>query len=101
MPSGDRTDAANSGTASIIAFDYDSRGEVGDFPTPIELALAPEVGTVWGKAYNPITKKLYASAFLRRHADLSPDGLGAIYEIDVSDISSSGTVGTPHSMDGS
>lgn len=83
MPSGSRTDASNINRSSIIAFDYDHRGEMGNFPTPTQLASAGEVGTVWGKAYNANSKKLYAAAFLRRHADLSPDGLGAIYEIDV------------------
>ncbi|CAA6798381.1 MAG: Unknown protein, partial [uncultured Sulfurovum sp.] len=81
MPSGNRNDAGNG--ASVVAFDYSERGTINDTPALMELASAKEVGTVWGKAYNGSTKKLYASAFLRRHADLSPDGLGAIYEIDV------------------
>ncbi|MBU1668708.1 LamG domain-containing protein [bacterium] len=83
MPSGNINDAGNSNRASVIAFDYEARGTVDTAPTPISLAMANEVGTVWGKAYNANNKKLYTSAFLRRHADLSPDGLGAIYEIDV------------------
>ncbi|CAA6799459.1 MAG: Conserved repeat domain protein, partial [uncultured Sulfurovum sp.] len=81
MPSGNRNDSGNG--ASVVAFDYSERGTINDIPAPMELASAKEVGTVWGKAYNGSTKKLYASSFLRRHADLSPDGLGAIYEIDV------------------
>ena len=81
MPSGDKNHANND--ASVVSFAYDHRGEIGDFPTPTTLATASEVGTVWGKAYNANDKKLYTAAFLRRHADLSPDGLGAIYEIDV------------------
>ncbi|CAA6821665.1 MAG: Conserved repeat domain protein [uncultured Sulfurovum sp.] len=81
MPSGDRYNAGNG--ASVVAFDYSERGTTNDLPEPVELASAKEVGTVWGKAYNGSTKKLYTSAFLRRHADLSPDGLGAIYEIDI------------------
>ncbi|CAA6826152.1 MAG: Unknown protein [uncultured Sulfurovum sp.] len=83
MPSGLRTDATNINRASVLSFDYDHKGEMGDFPTPTTLATANEVGTVWGKAYNANNNKLYTAAFLRRHADLSPDGLGAIYEIDV------------------
>jgi len=95
MPSGDRTHASNTNRSSVIAFDYAQRGLTLILPSPIQLASASEVGTVWGKAYNPNTKKLYVASFLRRHADLSPDGLGAIYEIDLNDISSSATVGSP------
>jgi hypothetical protein len=52
----------------------------GTMATKQVVASYSEVGTVWGLAYNPHTKKLYAAAFLKRHCDLSPDGLGAIYE---------------------
>jgi|GEM_PF-2293807 len=58
------------------------------------VASYSEVGTVWGLAYNPYTKKLYAAAFLKRHCDLSPDGLGAIYEIDLTTPTTAGA-GTP------
>ena len=95
MPSGDRTHASNSNLSSVLTFDYAQRGSASDLPTPIQLASASEVGTVWGKAYSKNRKKLYVSAFLRRHADLSPDGLGAIYEIDLSNTSSSANIGTP------
>lgn len=58
------------------------------------LANYNEVGTVWGLAWHAQTKKLYAAAFLKRHADLSPDGLGAIYEIDLT-IPTTAGAGTP------
>jgi len=99
MPSGDLSDSGNANFKSVIGFDYDLRGELSTSPNRLELASAREVGTVWGKTYNANTKKLYVSAFLRRHAPLSPDGLGAIYEIDVSDTTSDttsdATIGTP------
>jgi uncharacterized repeat protein (TIGR01451 family) len=96
MPSGDRTHANNANFSSVIGFDYDTRGyEAPATPTPTQIASAVEVGTVWGKAYDATNKKLYAAAFLRRHAPMSPDGLGAIYEIDVSDTTSDATIGTP------
>lgn len=53
-----------------------------------------EVGTVWGLAWHAQTKKLYAAAFLKRHSDLSPDGPGAIYEIDLTTPTTAGA-GTP------
>lgn len=95
MPSGDLANSGNADFKAIIGFDYDLRGELSTSPNRLEVASAREVGTVWGKAYNANTQMLYASAFLRRHAPLSPDGLGAIYEIDVSDTSSDATIGTP------
>jgi uncharacterized repeat protein (TIGR01451 family) len=96
MPSGNRTHANNANYSSIIGFDYDTRGyEPPATPTPLQVASAVEVGTVWGKAYDATNKKLYAAAFLRRHAPMSPDGLGAIYEVDVSDTTSDATIGTP------
>jgi len=96
MPSGALSHANNANFSSVIGFDYDTRGyQPPASPTPLQMAAAPEVGTVWGKAYNSTTQTLYAAAFLRRHAPLSPDGLGAIYEIDVSNTSSDATVGAP------
>ncbi len=58
------------------------------------VASYSEVGTVWGLAWHAQTKKLYAAAFLKRHCDLSPDGLGAIYEIDLTTATTAGA-GTP------
>lgn len=45
-------------------------------------ATIGNIGAVWGLAWNRKTQKLYASAFLKRHADISPGGLGGIFEID-------------------
>ncbi len=41
--------------------------------------LRLKVGTVWGLAWDPETKNLFSSAFLRRFADFGPNGMGAIY----------------------
>ncbi|MGV6808627.1 MAG: DUF11 domain-containing protein [bacterium] len=96
MPSGALAHADNANFSSVIGFDYDTRGyKPPASPTPLQIASAPEVGTVWGKAYNSTTQTLYVAAFLRRHAPLSPNGLGAIYAIDVSNTSSAATIGTP------
>lgn len=95
MPPGDRTHADIASRSSIVAFDYSLRGAESTTPDPVELASAAEVGSVWGKAYATNTHMLYASSFLRRHADLSPDGLGAIYRIDVSNVSDSSIAGNP------
>ncbi len=50
-------------------------------PTPTPLAVAKQIGTVWGLAWNPVTQTLYASAFMKRHSGFGPGGPGAIYQI--------------------
>jgi hypothetical protein len=50
-------------------------------PPPTPLALAQAVGTTWGLAWSPLTERLYAAAFLKRHAGYGPNGPGAIYAI--------------------
>ncbi|HRR07955.1 MAG TPA: SdrD B-like domain-containing protein, partial [Rhodothermales bacterium] len=46
------------------------------------LALAGQVGTLWGNAYGKHAERLFVSAFLRRHAGMGPGGPGAIYMIN-------------------
>ncbi len=47
------------------------------------LASADEIGSTWGVAYQRESETLYASAYLKRHTGLGPDGPGAIYQLDV------------------
>ncbi|GAB2601343.1 SdrD B-like domain-containing protein [Spirosoma areae] len=55
------------------------------------LALAGQIGTTWGVAYNRATKKIFQSAVLKRHAGLGPAGLGGIYVTDFTNPGSSTT----------
>lgn len=50
-------------------------------PLPTSLALAKQIGSVWGLAWNPQTQTLYAASFLKRHTGFGPNGPGAIYQI--------------------
>ena len=50
-------------------------------PSPMHLASAKDIGTVWGLAWSPKHEALYASAYLKRHAGFGPGGPGAIYQI--------------------
>ena len=50
-------------------------------PAPRQLALAKQLGTVWGLAWNPQTQTIYAAAFMKRHVGFGPGGPGAIYQI--------------------
>ena len=83
--------AANPNEPAVVLFNDTDRGQGLSQPS---IATLAEVGAVWGEAYNPKTKKLYLSAFVKRHSDLSPNGLGAIYEIDLTTPTSAGA-GTP------
>ena len=52
------------------------------------LANNAQVGSVWGLGYARTTKKLYASAFMKRHAGFGPLGASGIYSIDISNPAS-------------
>ncbi|MCE2789829.1 MAG: GEVED domain-containing protein [Saprospiraceae bacterium] len=56
-----------------------------------KLAVKSEAGSVWGLAYNPTKNVLFSSAFLKRHSDLGPLGLGGIYKTDLSNPASPAT----------
>ncbi|MEZ4866465.1 MAG: SdrD B-like domain-containing protein [Caldilineaceae bacterium] len=50
-------------------------------PSPTHIAAAKELGSVWGLAWDPQSERLYAAAFMKRHAGFGPNGPGAIYRI--------------------
>jgi uncharacterized repeat protein (TIGR01451 family) len=62
------------------------------------IADIPEVGAVWGLGVQDRTGDVFTSAALRRHNDLGPDGLGAIYKNNTAwadlDGAEDGTFGT-------
>jgi hypothetical protein len=55
-----------------------------DFVAPSQqvLATTDEVGTVYGTAYSRFSRRVYVSAFMKKHAAFGPAGTGAIYQID-------------------
>lgn len=81
----------NSSDAAVILYKYNDRGQGTTHET---IATLGEVGSVWGQTYNPANKKLYVSAVVKRHSDLPPAGIGAIYEIDLTTPTTAGA-GTP------
>ena len=83
--------ASNGSEAAVILYNYNDRGEGVPHQT---IATLGEVGSVWGQTYNPANKKLYVSAVVKRHSDLPPAGIGAIYEIDLTTPTEAGA-GTP------
>ena len=52
-----------------------------DTPLASHPAVAQQMGSVWGLAFNPQTQTLYAAAFMKRHSGFGPNGPGAIYQL--------------------
>ena len=70
------------GTAGTAAwfwqFNYNSSG----LTAPSNTLNGTTIGSVWGVAYSRQAKRIFTSAFLKRHAGLGTLGSGGIYMID-------------------
>ena len=71
---------------AFVNFSYNSTGvpqmQGGSAPNPVHLAYAYQIGSTWGVAYSKQAKRVFLSAFMKRHVGMGPDGSGAIYKID-------------------
>lgn len=85
---GDPTHASNSSSTSIARFLYNDSGN-SPAASYSNWATMGTIGTVWGAAFNAEDQQVYASAFLKRHAGLGPNGIGAIYRRPVSGTNTS------------
>jgi SdrD B-like domain len=65
---------------ALVRFPYTSSGST---PSPTQIAVASQVGTVWGATYQRETKTLVLSEFLKRHCGLETMGLGGLYLTDL------------------
>ncbi len=65
----------------LVSVGYNSEGTT---PYPNHIAVGSEMGSVWGVAYNKKTKRLFSTAFLKRHSGLGSLGLGGIYVTNLS-----------------
>lgn len=72
---------------ALISFPLSRTGTT---PTPTPVAIASEVGSIWGSAYQKESKKMILSAMLKRHSGLHSLGLGGLFIGDFS--SGSGSV---------
>ncbi|WGZ93502.1 MAG: hypothetical protein QJT81_17100 [Candidatus Thiothrix putei] len=69
----------------------DNKGTQGTGPIPSSSAAVQQVGSIWGKAFQKNTQRLFASTVLQRHIGFAPTGdAGSIYVMDYA----SGTPGT-------
>lgn len=92
--------AGNNSVTNIFAFPYNS-GTAGEpktqptgFNAPVlanadpainDLALAKDVGSIFGLGWHAASKSLFAAAYMKAFTGFGPGGTGAIYRIDVTD----------------
>ena len=77
---------------AFISFAYSSSGVPSDLferygpqavgPNPVKDAGFNEIGTTWGVAWQRTQERTFASAVLRRHSGIGPEGLGGVYVFD-------------------
>jgi hypothetical protein len=67
--------------AAVAMFPYHAENRSQVFN---KVPASNQLGSVYGLAYDPLRKYLYAAAFLKRHVGLGTQGLGGIYRIDYS-----------------
>ena len=83
----DNPDGINKERTVLVSFPYgagstDLKNEAAvRSPAPTPLAVAKQLGSVWGLAWHPVNQTLYAAAFMKRHSGFGPGGPGAIYQI--------------------
>ncbi len=67
----------NSGKDAIVGFPFNITGTT---TPPMKMGTVGQAGTVWGLTYRRSSNTVFSGAYMKRHADFGPDGLGAIYE---------------------
>ncbi|WP_246018881.1 SdrD B-like domain-containing protein [Saccharothrix australiensis] len=76
--------ASGADNRALVAFGVNTRGTCPtDVRCPDTLATQEQVGTTFGLAYDKYRKRLFQSAFARRHAPYGPEGGDAIYTVPV------------------
>jgi len=58
---------------AVVGVNFDNTG------AEEKLGNIGNLGSVWGLAYNEWDSTLFTSAYLKRHSDLGPQGLGGLY----------------------
>lgn len=103
-PAGDDTYTANQSTVLSTGYfadaphfadntEYTASTEATRQVDHTVLANAGQTGTLWGNAYSPQAKRLFVSAFLKRHSGMGPLGPGGIYMIDPANPSLTANLG--------
>jgi hypothetical protein len=59
-----------------------------------------QTGSIWGLAYQKLTKKMFVSAMLKRPIPLGPQGLGGLYMFDYSNATAAPPAPTGYNLEG-
>jgi uncharacterized repeat protein (TIGR01451 family) len=105
---GDQVTAPNASRPVLISFPYDAGAyttqpnltnpaAAWSSPNHDNKAVASQLGTVWGMAYQRRTDSLFALPFVRRHTGVLNNELGILYR--VVNVSSNGTSAVQKYMD--
>ena len=77
--SGNPLAGGNAGTAdALVGFGYN---QTGTSPSVDHIALAQQVGAVWGTAWDRKDEVIFTSSMIKRHSGFGPLGIGGIYMI--------------------
>jgi len=80
-------DAFNADVEAIVAVPR-ANGIAGNgLPDAIKLAEAGQLGSTYGLAFEPVSNRLFASSYLKRHVGLGASGLNTIYSVNLNDSS--------------
>lgn len=74
----DGISGANSALDTILQFNIQDNGT----DAPISVATFSDLGSTYGMAHLRKSNVTYVSSFFKRHSDVGPSGIGAIYKID-------------------
>ncbi len=76
---GDPLAGGTAGTSNaFVSYPYDNNG----FGTPPNtVAIASQIGSVWGTAPHPLSQTVFTAAMMKRHAGFGPLGQGGIYRL--------------------
>lgn len=64
----------------------------------LNLSSLKDIGTTWATAYKKDTKRLYTSAFTRRHSGYGPLGIGGVYVLDFATPANAASVAVVNSF---
>ncbi|NND35101.1 MAG: T9SS type A sorting domain-containing protein [Saprospiraceae bacterium] len=88
IPCYDGGPAEGKTSPAFVSFPYTVDGiatsKGGSEVDPQTDAETQEIGSTWGVAYQNTMKRAFASAILKRHTGLGPEGTGGLYMIDYS-----------------
>ncbi|MEE9326729.1 MAG: IPTL-CTERM sorting domain-containing protein [Cocleimonas sp.] len=75
---GSHTSVATNTRDAILQYNYEDNGTT----AATDISPPSLVGSVYGVAHFRKSNVTYVSSYFKRHADLGPDGIGAIYKVD-------------------